>query len=128
MADERLLSARRALLDAIYAIHAGDGQIRIDAQLAENLEKAWTDYDTSVLAAAERNRTQSLADTARLRDDRDALAAENGRLRHRLELMADGWHRMLQHEMENGHDFDTCTDLACIQNREALTGRADGEA
>src|SRR6266550_849107 len=39
---------RRALLDAIYAIHAGDGQIRIDERLAQRLDQAWDEYDSAL--------------------------------------------------------------------------------
>jgi hypothetical protein len=42
--------ARRALLDAIYAIYDGEGRIRIDEQLAQNLERAWEEYDAAILA------------------------------------------------------------------------------
>ncbi len=47
-----ILAKRRTLLDAIYAIHAGGGLIRVDEQLVKNLTIAWSEYDTAIQAQA----------------------------------------------------------------------------
>lgn len=47
---EKILAKRRGLLLAIYALQADPPQIRIDEQLAQNLERAWDDYDAAIRA------------------------------------------------------------------------------
>ncbi len=113
-------------------------------QAAERAEamRAKIDTLTEQLAVAERNRRQQLADTARLRDDRDALTTETARLVAALaELLdalntaqggaavqcwaagspyTDGERLTWPHE---ARAYD-----ALVAARAALTGRADGEA
>jgi hypothetical protein len=43
-----VIDKRRALLDAIYAIHLGNGMIRVDEALARRLDQAWDEYDEAV--------------------------------------------------------------------------------
>ncbi len=75
---------------------------------------------TEQLAVAERNRSQSLADTARLRDDRDALTTENARLVAALED-ADQWL-----EPQPGKPFAGILEARIAINA-VLTGRSGGE-
>jgi len=43
-----VLEKRRALVDALYAMHTTDGRIRIDEALAQALDRAWEEYDEAL--------------------------------------------------------------------------------
>jgi hypothetical protein len=80
---------RRALLDAIYAIHAGDGLIRIDEKLAQRLDQAWDEYDSALT-----DELRAENKVLRLRGDTyleqlQQKHAENERLREALEWVRD---------------------------------------
>ena len=64
-------SARRALVDALHAMHA-DQRIRVDLALAHNLDVAWNNYDAA-LSDELRGKNQRL--TAALRRAWESLDA-----------------------------------------------------
>ena len=43
---------RRAVTDALYAIHTTDGMILINEELAQNLDQAWNAYDLALAGSA----------------------------------------------------------------------------
>ncbi len=126
MTDERdpEASQLREAFDAFFAAHAAVLWSLPPAEEGWRFYQAGAAYgmgeERTKLAVAERNRRQSLADTARLRDDRDALTAENARLRAALTNLAD--------VVEEFAEEDIADDLIpLIEARAALTRRADGE-
>jgi hypothetical protein len=58
--SELIRDRRRALVDALRAIHTRNGKVRIDLVLAQGLEAAWRAYDQAIAdqAIAEHGRRE----------------------------------------------------------------------